>query len=134
MNIRSLVTIQTIDGKEDVVRSQQQRQQQVQDGGRSAGCHRQHRGTVRRIQLGVQQLSDGRFDATENWRRIQSARIRNETAEEAEDPRTEPISVARDMIAAQEDGGKATLKQRRFWKRDSCCGTGLNRIGGGRSL
>ena len=43
--------------------------------------------------------SDGRFDATENWRRIQSARIRNETAEEAEDQRTEPMSVARDMIA-----------------------------------
>ena len=54
--------------------------------------------------------SDGRFDATENWRRIQSARIRNETAEEAEDQRTEPMSVARDMIAAQEDGGKAALR------------------------
>ena len=38
--------------------------------------------------------SDGRFDATANWRRTQSARIRNETAEEAEDPRTEPVSVA----------------------------------------
>ena len=49
--------------------------------------------------------SDDRFDATENWRRIQSARIRNETAEEAEDPRTEPISVTRNTIAAQEDGG-----------------------------
>ena len=54
--------------------------------------------------------SDGRFDATENWRRIQSARIRNETTEEAEDQRTEPMSVARDMIAAQEDGGKAALR------------------------
>ena len=54
--------------------------------------------------------NDGRFDATENWRRIQSARIRNETAEEAEDQRTEPTSVARDMIAAQEDGGKAALR------------------------
>ena len=59
---------------------------------------------------GSQFSSDGRFDATENWRRIQSARIRDETAEEAEDPRTDPISVARDMIAAQEDGGEATLR------------------------
>ena len=39
--------------------------------------------------------SDGSFDAAENWRLIQNARVRNETAEEAEDPRTEPISVAK---------------------------------------
>ena len=30
--------------------------------------------------------------------------------------------------------GRQRSEQRRFWKRDSCCGTGLNRIGGGRSL
>ena len=53
-----------------------------------------------------------RFDATEKLRYIQNARIRNETAKEAEGQRTEPLSVARDMIAAhvQEDGGKATLR------------------------
>lgn len=69
---------------------------------------------------------DGSFDATENWRLIQNARVRNETAEEAEDPRTEPISVARDMIEAQQEDGcmaaerAAQILEERFlqWDRD----------------
>ena len=73
----------------------------MQDGGRSAGFRRQNRGQSDGYSWEFS--SDGRFDATENLRCIQSARIRNETAEEVEDPWTEPISVARDMIAAQED-------------------------------
>ena len=70
--------------------------------------------------------SDGSFDAAENWRLIQNARVRNETAEEAEDPRTEPISVARDVIEAQQEDGcmaaerAAQISEERFlqWDRD----------------
>ena len=51
--------------------------------------------------------SDGRFNATKTWRLIQNARARNETAEEAEDPRTDSLSVARDMVTIQESGGKS---------------------------
>ena len=43
---------------------------------------------------GWEYSSDGSSDAAEYWRLIQNARVRNETAEEAEDPRTRPTSVA----------------------------------------
>ena len=104
------VTIQTVDGKEDVVRSQQhssssQRSRMeaedqdaaVRTGGQSDGYSWMF-------------SSDGRFDAAENWRRIQNAHAIKETADEAEDPRTEPLAVARDMIEVQEDGGMAAVR------------------------
>ena len=70
--------------------------------------------------------SDGSFDATENWRRIQNVHAQNEIAQGAEDPRTEPISVVQDMMddAMQEDGmavERATqILEARFlqWDRD----------------
>ena len=54
---------------------------------------------------GWEYSNDGSSDAAEYWRLIQNARVRNETAEEAEDPRTRPISVAWEMIEAQQEDG-----------------------------
>ena len=68
-------------------------------------------------------FSDGRFDAAENWRRIQNARQQNETAEEAEDPRTEPDFVAMEMVEVEEHGGMAAVRasqilEERFFQWD----------------